>query len=335
MKLLITGGCGFMGSNAIRYFLQKYPDCHILNLDALTYAGNPENLRDIEHDPRYQFVHGRIEDEAAVEKIFSDFKPDCVINYAAETHVDRSIMDPRAFLMTEIFGTHTLLEAVRRHGTARYIQISTDEVYGSIADGAWDERQPFDPSSPYSAAKAGGDHLCFAFWKTYNTPVIVTHSCNFYGPYQYPEKVIPLFIINLLEGKKVPLYGDGLNVREWIYTEDHCRAIDMILHTGSIGESYNIGTGVRMTNSDLTKKIVSLLGKGEDMIEPVADRAGHDRRYALDAGKLNALGWQPLCSFQDAFAKTVEWYKAHEAWWAPLRSGEYLNYYRRQYQERE
>lgn len=321
-----------MGSNAVRYFLQNYLDYQICNLDALTYAGNPENLRDVEHDPRYTFVHGRIEDVALVERIFSECKPDAVINYAAETHVDRSIMEPRAFLTTEIFGTHTLLEAVRRHGTSRYVQISTDEVYGSIEEGVWTEEAPFDPSSPYSAAKAGADHLCLAYWRTYKTPVIVTHSCNFYGPYQYPEKMLPLFIINLLEGKKVPLYGDGGNVREWIYTDDHCRAIDRIVHEGRLGESYNIGTGERMTNLELTKKILLLMGKSDEMIEPVKDRPGHDRRYAVDPSKLmTSLGWKLETVFQDGLAKTIEWYRTHEQWWKPLRSGEYLEYYKRQY----
>lgn len=321
-----------MGSNAVRHFLTHYPDYQICNLDALTYAGNPENLRDVEHDPRYTFIHGRIEDEALVEQIFSEFKPDAVINYAAETHVDRSIMEPRAFLTTEIFGTYTLLEAVRRHGTSRYVQISTDEVYGSIDEGVWTEEAPFDPSSPYSAAKAGADHLCLAYWKTYKTPVIVTNSCNFYGPYQYPEKMVPLFIINLLEGKKVPLYGDGGNVREWITTDDHCRAIDRIVHVGRLGESYNIGTGERMTNLEMTKKILLMMGKGDEMIEPVKDRPGHDRRYAVDPSKLKtSLGWKPETAFQDGLAKTIEWYRAHEEWWKPLRSGEYLEYYTRQY----
>lgn len=332
MKLLITGGCGFMGSNAVRHFLNTYPDYQICNLDALTYAGNPENLRDVEHDTRYTFIHGRIEDVALVERIFSEFKPDAVINYAAETHVDRSIMEPRAFLTTEIFGTHTLLEAARLHGTSRYVQISTDEVYGSIDEGTWTEEAPFDPSSPYSAAKAGADHLCLAYWRTYKTPVLVTHSCNFYGPYQYPEKMLPLFIINLLENKKVPLYGDGGNVREWITTEDHCNAIDRIVHDGRLGESYNIGTGERMTNLELTKKILLMLGKGTEMIEPMKDRPGHDRRYAVDPSKLmTSLGWKPETTFQDGLAKTIEWYRAHEQWWKPLRSGEYLEYYTRQY----
>lgn len=331
MKLLITGGCGFMGSNAVRYFLQNYPDYRVLNLDALTYAGNPENLRDIERDPRYTFVHGRIEDADLVERVFSEFKPDAVINYAAESHVDRSILDPRTFLTTEIFGTFTLLEAVRKQGIQRYIQVSTDEVYGSIEDGTFTESSCFEPNSPYSAAKAGADHLCRAYWKTYQTPVMVTHSCNFYGPYQYPEKLLPLFITNLFEGKKVPLYGDGRNVREWIYTEDHCHAIDTILHRGIIGDAYNIGTGYEIANIDLTKKVLTLLGKGEDVIEKVKDRPGHDRRYAIDASKLRALGWQSEMSFDEGLTRTIEWYREHEGWWQRIRSGEYRDYYQRQY----
>ncbi|MBI2483728.1 dTDP-glucose 4,6-dehydratase [Candidatus Uhrbacteria bacterium] len=334
MKLLITGGCGFMGSNFIRYAAAAYPTYEICNLDALTYAGNPENLRDMEHNARYMFVHGRIEDEEAVEKIFKEFKPDAVINYAAETHVDRSIMDPAAFLRTEVLGTYTLLEAVRRHGTARYIQISTDEVYGSIEHGTFSEDAPFLPNSPYSAAKAGGDHLCRAYWQTYHTPVIVTHSCNYYGPYHYPEKIIPLFITNLLEEKNIPLYGDGTHVREWIYTEDHCRAIDVLLHEGAIGEAYNIGTGYEIANIDLAKNILALLGKNEKMIEPVLDRPGHDWRYALNSSKLRSLGWKPRVSFDEGLSRTVEWFRTHEQWWKPLKSGTYLEYYHKQYTAR-
>lgn len=331
MKLFITGGCGFMGSNFVRYILTTYPTSEICNLDALTYAGNPENLRDREHEERYSFVHGRIEDEVIVEKIFSEFKPDVVINYAAESHVDRSIMDPKAFLTTAALGTYTLLEAVRRHKTPRFIQISTDEVFGSIEKGSFTENSCFEPNSPYSAAKAGADLLCRSYVQTYSLPVIVTHSCNFIGPYQYPEKVIPLFITNLLEEKKVPLYGDGKNVREWIYTDDHCRAIDLLIQKGVLGEVYNIGTGEEIENITLTKKILSLVGANEDSIEYVTDRPAHDRRYSVDSSKLRALGWDNEYSLDRALETTVEWYKTHTEWWKPLKSGAYRDYYERQY----
>lgn len=334
MKLLITGGLGFMGSNMIRYLLKKYPAYEILNLDKITYAGNPANLADVESDPRYRCVKGDIADEVLVEKLFSELQPDIVINYAAESHVDRSIMDPKAFLTTAVIGTYTLLEAARRHGIDRYIQISTDEVYGSIEQGSFTEESCFLPNSPYSAAKAGGDQLCRSYWVTYKTPVIVTHSCNFYGPYQYPEKVIPLFITNLLENKKVPLYGDGKNVREWIYTEDHCAAVDTIMHTGTIGDVYNIGTGNELTNEDLTRKILSSLGCGDNMIEYVKDRPGHDRRYSVDANRLRALGWVPRYTFEQGLDATVQWYRDHQGWWKSLKSGEYLEYYTKQYETR-
>ncbi len=320
-----------MGSNAIRFFLKSYPECSIINLDALTYSGNPENLCDIEHDPRYRFVKGSIADEEIVRSIFEE-GIDYVLNYAAETHVDRSILDPKAFVVTDVIGTYTLLEAARKYGGKRFIQISTDEVFGSIHKGAFTESHPFEPNSPYAASKAGADLLCRSYVKTYGLPVIVTHSCNFYGAYQYPEKVIPLFITNLLEGKKVPLYGDGKNVREWIYTKDHCRAVDVILQKGVDGEVYNIGTGYEIQNVDLTKKILTLSGASDDMIEPVADRLGHDRRYAVDSTKLRALGWSPQKSFDEGLAETVQWYKDHEVWWKPLKSGEhYREYYQQQY----
>ena len=320
-----------MGSNAIRFFLKSYPECSIINLDALTYSGNPENLCDIEHDPRYRFVKGSIADEEIVRSIFEE-GIDYVLNYAAETHVDRSILDPKAFVVTDVIGTYTLLEAARKYGVKRFIQISTDEVFGSIHKGAFTESHPFEPNSPYAASKAGADLLCRSYVKTYGLPVIVTHSCNFYGAYQYPEKVIPLFITNLLEGKKVPLYGDGKNVREWIYTKDHCRAVDVILQKGVDGEVYNIGTGYEIQNVDLTKKILTLSGASDDMIEPVADRLGHDRRYAVDSTKLRALGWSPQKSFDEGLAETVQWYKDHEVWWKPLKSGEhYREYYQQQY----
>lgn len=321
-----------MGSNMVRYILEKYPTYEVLNFDKLTYAGNLANLKDVEKNPRYRFMQGDIADEVAVTKAFEEFKPDVVVNYAAETHVDRSILDPKAFLMTDVIGSYTLLEAVRKFGTAKIVQISTDEVFGSIDDGHFTETSPFEPNSPYSAAKAGGDHLCRAYWVTYQTPVVVTHSCNFYGPYQYPEKIIPLFITNLLEGKKVPLYGKGENIREWIFTQDHCSAVDRILHDGKPGEIYNIGSGQESRNIDTAKKIFELIGVGDEMIEYVKDRAGHDLRYAIDHSKLTReLGWEPQVKFEDGLAQTVEWYKQNEEWWKPLKSGEYEEYYKKQY----
>lgn len=332
MKLLITGGAGFMGSNFVKYILDKYPDYQITNLDKLTYAGNPENLRVVENDKRYKFVKGDICDNQIVDKLACE--ADVIINYAAETHVDRSIMSPRDFAMTDVIGTQTLLEAAKKYEHSLYIQISTDEVFGSIEDGKFTEESPFLPNSPYAASKAGGDLLCRAYNVTYRMPIIVTHSCNFFGPNQYPEKFMPLFITNLLEGKKVPLYGDGKNIREWIYTEDHCRAIDLLLHKGKAGEVYNIGTGWEKSNVDIVKFILKELGKGETEIEYVKDRPGHDRRYSLDSSKLRELGWEPKYDLETALKKTVDWYKNNEKWWQPLKSGEYLSYYNKQYIER-
>lgn len=332
MKLLITGGAGFMGSNFIKYILDKYLDYKIINLDKLTYAGNLENLKEIEDNPRYTFMKGDIADNAIVEKIFKEDTPDAVINYAAETHVDRSILDPKAFIKTDVLGTYNLLEACRKFSMKKYVQISTDEVYGSVEDGSFTEKSPFDPSSPYSASKAGGDHLVIAYYKTYGLPVVRTHSCNFFGPYQYPEKLIPLFITNILEEKKIPVYGDGTQVREWIYTQDHCSAVDFILRHGKMGEIYNIGTGQEKQNMEVTKLILKYLGKDESSIEYVKDRPGHDIRYSLDHTKLRELGWQPRYQFEDALKSTIEWYKAHEDWWKKIKSGKYLEYYKTQYQ---
>ncbi|MBI4262270.1 dTDP-glucose 4,6-dehydratase [Candidatus Uhrbacteria bacterium] len=330
MRLLITGGAGFMGSNFIRYLIRTYPTYEIINFDKLTYAGNLENLKEVENNPRYQFVRGDISDADAVSVAIRGV--DAVVNFAAETHVDRSIMDPTAFIRTDIFGTYTLLEAVKKYGVGRMIQISTDEVYGSVAEGEADESHPFEPNSPYSASKAGGDHLCRAYVKTYGTPVIVTHGCNFYGPNQYPEKFIPLFVTNLIEGKKVPLYGDGRNIREWIYTEDHCRAVDRIVHDGKLGEVYNIGSGERYTNIEVVEMILQEFGGGDEMIEYVQDRPGHDRRYALDSSKIRReLGWNPEVSFRDGLTKTIAWYKENQVWWKKLKSGEYLEYYMKLY----
>lgn len=327
MRILVTGGAGFMGSNFIRHVLTKHPDYHVVNFDKLTYAGNLENVRDWENDPRYEFVRGDIADADAVEAVFAR-GVDAVVNYAAETHVDRSIADPAAFITTDVLGTHTLLEACRRHATSRYVQVSTDEVFGSIETGSFTEDSPFRPNSPYSASKAGGDHLCRAYFVTYGVPAIVTHSCNFIGPNQYPEKFIPLAITNLIEGKRIPLYGDGRNVREWIYTADHCAAIDAVLHHGKPGEVYNIGTGEEVQNVEIARKVIALMeenglvrgGLGEGWIEFVADRPGHDRRYSVDSSKLRrSLGWVPEYSFDQALEKTLQWYRANPSWWQPLK----------------
>lgn len=329
MKFLITGGAGFMGSNFIRYLINNYPEFEVVNFDKLTYAGNLENLKDIEENPRYKFIKGDIADETAVDAAMGQ-GIDTVINFAAETHVDRSISGPKSFIMTDVLGTYTLLEAVKKHSIKKYIQISTDEVFGST-DGEFSETSPFEPNSPYSASKAGGDHLVRAYWKTYGLPVIVTHSCNFYGPYQYPEKLIPLFITNLIEGKKIPVYGDGQNVREWIYVPDYCQALDVIHQKGEPGDVYNIGSGERLTNLEVTKMILEQMGVGEEMVEHVKDRPGHDRRYAINAEKLRGLGWQPDWNFEQALKETVEWYQDHQDWWKKLKSGEYLDYYKKQY----
>ena len=329
MKLLVTGGAGFIGSNFVRHFLRKHPGDSLINLDKLTYAGNLENLRDVEKESRYKFVHGDIADPKLVREVIQGV--DAVINFAAETHVDRSIMEAGDFLRTDVFGTFTLLEAVKELGIPRYVQVSTDEVYGSIERGAFKEDAPLNPSNPYSASKAGGDLLVRAYWKTHKLPVLITRASNNFGPYQYPEKVIPLFITNALEGRPLPLYGDGRNVRDWLYVLDHCEAIDLVLRKGVEGEVYNIGGGTEVENIVLTKQILTLLGKPESLIQPVTDRPGHDRRYALDCGKLKALGWRPTHEFDGALRETVRWYEANEAWWRPLKSGEFLDYYRQQY----
>ncbi len=330
MKFLITGGAGFMGSNFIRYLLDNYPDFEIVNFDKLTYAGNLENLKDVEANTRYELVKGDIADEKAVDQVMQK-GIDQIINFAAETHVDRSIHGAKSFILTDVVGTYTLLEAAKKYDVKKYIQISTDEVFGSTDEDEFFETTAFEPNSPYSASKAGGDHLVRAYWKTYDLPTIVTHSCNFYGPYQYPEKLIPLFVTNLIEGKKIPVYGDGQNIREWIYVPDYCRAIDTIIQKGEIGEVYNIGTGYRKTNMEITKTILELMNKGEDMIEYVKDRPGHDRRYAVNSDKLRQLGWQPDIPFEQGIKETIEWYQEHEGWWKRIKSGEYLEYYKKQY----
>lgn len=330
MKLLITGGAGFIGSNFIKYILKNHSDWQVVNLDKLTYAGNLENLREVENNKNYSFTKGDIANRGDVEKAIGE-GVDKIINYAAETHVDRSIMEPDAFIRTDILGTYTLLEAAKKHNVAQYIQISTDEVFGSIKEGAFDEASPFCPNSPYAASKAGADHLCRAYFKTYNLPVIVTHTCNVFGPNQYPEKLIPLFITNLLENKKVPVYGQGLQTREWIFTEDHCAGIEFILAKGQAGEVYNIGTGFEKTNLETTKFILQEIGLGDDKIEYVKDRPGHDWRYAINSDKLRGLGWQPQVSWADGLRRTIKWYQENRDWWQKIKSGEYLEYYKKQY----
>ena len=319
-----------MGSNFIKYILKNHSDWQVVNLDKLTYAGNLENLCEIENNKNYSFVKGDIADREDVEKAIGS-GVDEIINYAAETHVDRSILEPDAFVKTDVFGTYTLLEAAKKYNVAQYIQISTDEVFGSIEKGLFDEKSPFQPNSPYAASKAGADLLCRAYFKTFNLPVIVTHSCNFLGPNQYPEKLIPLLITNLLEDKKIPIYGDGNQTREWIFTEDHCRAIEKIMERGEPGEVYNIGTGSEKKNLETAKFILRELGFGEDKIEFVKDRPGHDRRYALNSEKLRRLGWQPEISFEEALRRTIKWYRENENWWQKIKSGDYLEYYKKQY----
>jgi len=317
MKILITGGCGFIGSNFIRHILKKYPDYKIVNLDKLTYCGNADNLRDIENDKRYSFVKGDICDPKIADKAIKDCG--AVVNFAAESHVDRSIENASDFIRTNIHGVYALLEAGKKHNIRRFVQISTDEVYGSIKKGSFQETSPLRPNSPYSASKAGGDHLAMAYYTTFKTPVIITRSSNNFGPYQYPEKVVPLFITNLLQNKKVPLYGDGMNIRDWLYVLDNCSAIDLVLHKGKIGEVYNIGGSFEIPNIELTKIILKLLGKTDKMINYVPDRLGHDRRYSLDSGKIKKLGWKPSGSFDKAIKETIKWYKNNTTWWQKLR----------------
>ena len=318
MRLLVTGGAGFIGANFVRDQLARHPDRTIVNLDALTYAGNPANLADLAADPRYLFVRGDIRDAALVGKLMEEV--DAVVHFAAESHVDRSIADPGAFVSTNVQGTFTLLEAARHAGVDRFVHVSTDEVYGSIKEGAFRETDPLRPSSPYSASKAGSDLLALAYHTTHDLPVMVTRCSNNYGPYQFPEKLIPLFVTNLLEGRKVPVYGSGTNVREWIYVLDHCRAVDFVLERGTPGEVYNIGSGVEKTNLEITDALLRLLGKDASSVEHVGDRKGHDFRYAIDCSKLRALGWAPAFTFEEALAATVDWYRENEAWWRPLKA---------------
>ena len=334
MRLLVTGGLGFIGSNFIHVVLRERPDAYIVNLDAMTYAGNPANCADLESDRRYRFIKGDICDPAAVENAVGD-GIDAIVNFAAETHVDRSILDPEAFLRTDVLGTHVLLEAVRRHGIKRYLQVSTDEVYGDVQTGESVETDPLRPRSPYSASKAGGDLQVLAYWTTYRTPVLITRGSNTYGPYQYPEKLIPLFVTNLIDDESVPVYGDGKQIRDWLHVEDHARGILHVLEHGELGNVYNIGGGNPRTNIEITQTLVEACGRStETHVRHVADREGHDRRYAIDCGKARGIGWSPRVDFAHGLRETIAWYRANESWWRPLKSGEFLNYYQRQYAHR-
>ncbi len=330
-RLLVTGGAGFIGSNFIRYMLKKHPDLHIVNLDALTYAGNRENLRDLDGNPRYTFWHGDICDPDTVERWMSNV--DAVVNFAAETHVDRSIHEAGAFVETDVHGAFVLLEAAREHNISRFLHISTDEVYGSIDEGSFTEKDILNPSSPYSASKSGGELLARSYFITYGLPVLITRSSNNFGPYQYPEKLIPLFITNAIDDKPLPIYGDGKNVRDWLYVEDQAEALDLVLQKGTAGEIYNIGAGNEEMNITVTKSILKLLGKPESLIHPVKDRLGHDRRYSVTIDKIQALGWKPLHDFEEGMKKTVEWYVKNESWWRALKEKQaaYQEWYKKQY----
>ena len=339
MKIIVTGGAGFIGSNFVHHMVNKYPDYEIINLDLLTYAGNLENLKPVEDKPNYKFVKGDIADRKFIFELFEKEKPDVVVNFAAESHVDRSITDPEAFVRTNVMGTTTLLDACRTYGIKRYHQVSTDEVYGDLPldrpDLFFTEETPIHTSSPYSSSKAGADLLVLAYHRTYGLPVTISRCSNNYGPYHFPEKLIPLMIANALADKPLPVYGEGLNVRDWLYVEDHCRAIDLIIHKGRVGEVYNVGGHNEMKNIDIVKIICKELGKPESLITHVTDRKGHDMRYAIDPTKIhNELGWLPETKFEDGIKKTIQWYLDNKEWWETIISGEYQNYYEKMYGNR-
>ena len=320
MQILVTGGCGFIGSNFIHCLIEKHPDYKIVNLDKLTYAGRLENLKDIEKNPNYRFIKGDICDARIVADAMKGC--DAVINFAAETHVDRSIADATAFIRTDIIGAYTLLEEALKQKIEKFVQISTDEVYGQILEGSFTENSLLMPRNPYSASKAGADRLAYSYFATYGLPVVITRSSNNFGPCQFPEKIIPLFITNLIEGKKVPVYGDGMQVRDWLYVRDNCEAIDIALHNGKNGEVYNIGGNIEMPNIELTKLLLKALGRDNSFIQHVPDRTGHDRRYSMDCSKIrNELGWKPNTEFSKALHETLEWYKKNGTWWKPLKQG--------------
>ena len=331
-KYLVTGGAGFIGSNFIHYLFEKYgDDVRVVNLDKLTYAGNLDNLRDIEKKAHYTFVKGDICHADVVDPLVKD--ADIVVNFAAESHVDRSIGSPDDFIRTDVYGAFVLLEAAREHGIEKFVQISTDEVYGSIIDGSFKETDVLEPSSPYSASKAGADRLAFSYFVTYNLPVVITRCSNNYGPFQYPEKLIPLFVTNALDDKELPIYGSGKNVRDWIYVMDHCDAIEFLIHNGDDGQVYNIGGGNERMNIEITDLILKRLGKPDSLKKYVADRLGHDLRYSVDTTKIRNLGWTPGYKFEAGINSTIDWYVNNRSWWEKLKSGEYLDFYKANYKK--
>lgn len=335
MKLLVTGGAGFIGSNFVLYMLQQHPEYKIINVDSLTYAGNLENLKSIESHPNYTFSKTDITDAKAIDDLFQQ-GIDVVVNFAAESHVDRSILDPEVFVITNVMGTQILLDAAKKYGVTKYVQVSTDEVYGTLGEtGLFTEETPLTPNSPYSASKAGGDLLVRAYHETFGLPVNITRCSNNYGPYQFPEKLIPLMISRALNDQALPIYGDGLNIRDWLYVEDHCSAIDLVIHKGRIGEVYNIGGNNERTNLHIVKTILAELNKPESLITYVQDRPGHDRRYGIDPTKITQeLGWKPKHNFETGIKETIQWYLNNKEWWTRIQSGEYQDYYAKQYGER-
>ncbi|QOJ29802.1 MAG: dTDP-glucose 4,6-dehydratase [Ignavibacteriales bacterium] len=335
-NILVTGGAGFIGSNFVNLMLKEHQDYFIVNLDKLTYAGNLENLKESEKNPNYKFIKGDIGNAELVDYIFSEYEIKYVINFAAESHVDRSILGSGVFYKTNVLGTNVLLEASRRHKVEKFVHVSTDEVYGSLGEtGKFTETTPLSPNSPYSSSKAGSDIMVQAFFHTYGFPGVITRCSNNYGEYQFPEKLIPLMVINAMHDKKLPVYGDGLNVRDWIYVHDHNRAIDLVFQKGRPGEVYNIGADSERKNIEIVKLILSALGKGEDLIEYVKDRPGHDRRYAIDSAKIETeLGWKPRVTFEQGIRQTIEWYTKNEQWWKRIISGDYQKYYETQYLKR-
>ncbi|MDY7991469.1 dTDP-glucose 4,6-dehydratase [Paenibacillus polymyxa] len=335
MKLLVTGGAGFIGSNFVLYMLKHHLDYEIVNIDALTYAGNLENLKSIENNPKHSFIKVDITDAQAIDQLMQQ-GIDVVVNFAAESHVDRSILEPEVFVKTNVLGTQVLLDAAKKYNVTKFVQVSTDEVYGSLGEtGLFTEETPLQPNSPYSASKAGGDLLVRAYHETFGLPVNITRCSNNYGPYQFPEKLIPLMISRALSDQQLPVYGDGLNIRDWLYVEDHCSAIDLVIHQGKLGEVYNIGGNNERTNVHIVKTVLEELGKPESLISYVQDRPGHDRRYGIDPTKtMNELGWKPKHSFETGIKETIRWYLDNEEWWTRIQSGEYQQYYAKQYGSR-